>query len=48
MSAELCAVEGKLATQNVIDEEHQIKLVGTQKFNNVKMSQICDKNIYFM
>lgn len=29
-------------------DEHQIELMGIHKFNNVKMSQICDKNIYFM
>lgn len=40
-------VGGNLAMQNVM-YEHQIELNWIQKFNNVKMSQICDKNIYFM
>lgn len=45
MSTETAEVSGKLAVQKEMYNEHQI---GIQKFNNVKMSQICDKNIYFM
>lgn len=41
-------VGSKLAMQNVLHNEHQIELIGIQNFNNVKMSQLCDKNIYFM
>ncbi len=48
VSTETGVVGGKLAMQNVMDDEHQIEPIGIQKFNNVKMSQICDKNIYFM
>lgn len=47
-TTETDVVGGNLAMQNVLDDEHQIELIGIQKFNNVKMSQICDKNIYFM
>lgn len=46
MSTGTGVVSEKLAKQNVMYDEHQIELI--QKFNNVKMSQICDKNIYFM
>lgn len=34
--------------QNVMDDEHQTELNGIQQFNNVKMSQIRHKTIYFM
>lgn len=29
-------------------DEHQIQSSGIQTFNDVKMSQICDQNIYLM
>lgn len=48
VSTESSLVGGQLAVQNVLHDEHQIELIGIQNFNNVKMSGICDKNIYFM
>lgn len=48
VSAAIGVLSLKLAILNVMHDEHQIKLIGIQKFNNVKMSQICDKNIYFI
>lgn len=48
VSTEIGVVSDQLVMQNVNDDQHQIERIGIQKFNNVKMSQICDKNIYFM
>lgn len=48
MSAEIGVVGQELAVHNLMNDEHQIELIRIQKFNNVKISQICDKNIYFM
>lgn len=47
MSTDTGVVVGELAMQNVTDA-HQTERTEIQKFNNVKMSQICDKNIYFV
>lgn len=48
VSTETGVESDQLVMQNANEDQHQIERIEIQKFNNVKMSQICDKNIYFM